>query len=144
MLLRQRRADLVELASPLAVGLVRDRRAQHAERDLVAVELRDELGLECRLALGVLARQVAEEPLGREPPEFPHSAVAVDRRADLLRRLERGQLGMALVDRLEVERLLVAREVEVELLVELGHEAVGFGPQLLQACFREGRARHGA
>ena len=35
------------------------------------------------------------------------------------------RLLVALVDRLEVERLLVAGVVEIELLVQLGDEAVG-------------------
>ena len=64
------------------------------------------------------ARQVAEEALAGEAPELGRCAL------HLLRCLELRQLVVALVDLLDVERLLQAREVEVVLLVELGDEAV--------------------
>jgi hypothetical protein len=49
---------------------------------------------------------------------------------------------VALVDRRQVERLLVARVVEVVLLVELGDEAVGLLAEGVEFRGRE-RVRHG-
>ena len=69
----------------------------------------------------MLARQVAEEALAREAPELGRRAL------QLLRRLEPRQLLVALVDLLDVERVLQPGEVEVVLLVEVGDEAVGAG-----------------
>ena len=64
-------------------------------------------------------------PLAGETPELADPAVAVDRLPERLRPLERRQVLVALVDRLELELVLQAGEVEVVLLVELGDEAVG-------------------
>ena len=115
----------VELAPLVAVGLVRDRRAEHPERNLLAVDLDLELGLELGELLGVLARQVAEVPLAGETPELAHSCAAVDRDADRLRLLELGQVRVALVDRRRGRSVSFRPgEVEVVLLVELGDEAV--------------------
>ena len=75
----------------------------------------------------MLARQVADVPLAAEVPELADAAVAVHRRADRLDALELGQLGVALVDLLELELVLQPGVVEVVLLVELGDEAVGAG-----------------
>jgi hypothetical protein len=50
---------------------------------------------------------------------------------------------MALVDRLDVERLLQAGEVEVVLLVELAPELVALVAEGVQLAVRQGVARHG-
>jgi hypothetical protein len=73
----------------------------------------------------VLAGELAEVVLAGEAPELLHAAVAVGRRgAERLRLVELGELRIALVERLQVERVLVARVVEVVLLVELRDEPV--------------------
>src|SRR6266545_4126963 len=91
VLLGQLDPDLVEELAPVAVGLVRDRGPQHAERNGVAVDRRLEARLEGRDPLGVLSRQLAEVALHREAPELADSAVAVDRAADCLCLLEVGE-----------------------------------------------------
>src|SRR5690349_10882047 len=79
-------------------------------------------GLEARFLTGqlrlVLARQVAQEPLAGEAPQLPRPTF------HLLRRVESRQLLVALVDLLDVEGLLLSGVVEVELLVEVGDEAI--------------------
>ena len=67
----------------------------------------------------MLAGQVAEEALAGEAPQLGRRAF------HLLRGLEPRQLLVALVHLLDVEALLLAGEVEVVLLVEIGDEAVG-------------------
>ena len=124
-----------------AVGLVGHRRAQHPERNRLAVDRDLELGLERSELLGVGARQPPEVALAGEAPELADAAVAVDRRAERLRLLELGQVGVPLVDRLELEPLLQAAVVEVELLVELGDEPVRAGPEGVE-LLRCRRARH--
>ena len=110
------------------------------------------VGLERRLELGdllgLLARELAEVALGGEAPELADAPVAVRRLAERLRLLELRQLGVALVDRRELELLLEARVVEVELLVELGDEAVGplaeaveVGRRERGGCAGQGRRR---
>jgi hypothetical protein len=64
-------------------------------------------------------------PLAGEAPELADPAVAVDRFPERLCPLERRQVLVALVDRLELDLVLQAGEVEVVLLVELGDDAVG-------------------
>jgi hypothetical protein len=125
VLLGQLDPDAVELFTFGAVRLVRDGRAQQAVADLLAVDFGLEAGLELGNLLAVLASEVAEVALRREAPELADTPVAVDRLADRFRLAERGQVGIALVDRLELERVFVAGVVEVVLLVELGDEAVG-------------------
>ena len=98
--------------------------AEHPVGDLLAVDARLELGLELGDALGVLAGQVAEVALAGEAPELAVAAAPSRRPSDCAVSSAR-QIGVALVDRLELERLLEAGEVEVVLLVELGDEAVG-------------------
>jgi hypothetical protein len=111
--------------APRAVGLVRHLRADHPERDLLAVELRLQLGFQSRDLLFVLTRDGTQVALAREAPQLPDGRAAVRCGADRLRALELGQVGVLRVDRLELERLLEPRIVEVELLVERGNEAVG-------------------
>ena len=84
-------------------GSFDDRDAQHPVRDLLAVDRRLELGLDLGELLLVLAGQVAEVALAGEAPELGRA------RPQPLRRLEPRQLLVPLVDRLELERLLVAR-----------------------------------
>ena len=62
----------------------------------------------------------------------------------LLRGLEPRQLLVALVDRLDVERVLEAREVEVVLLVQVGDEPVGLVAECIDLARRrsvDGRPR---
>ena len=94
-------------------GSFADRDAEHPVRDRLAVDRRLELRLDLRDPRLVLARQVAEEPLAGEPPQLGR------RRLHLLRRLERREVLVLLVDLLDVERLLQAGEVVVVLLVEI-------------------------
>ena len=81
------------------------------------------------------ARQVAEVALAREAPQLGRRALEPPRG------LELRQLLVALVDRLDVERLLVAGVVEVVLLVELGDEAVGVVAEGIELAGREGLGR---
>ena len=87
----------------------------------------------------MLARQAAEVALAGEAPELGRRAF------EPLRGVEPCQLLVPLVDLLELERLLVAREVEVVLLVELGDEAVGVvaeGVQLTAGGGAQAPSRH--
>jgi hypothetical protein len=124
VLVRELRAGIVESAPHVAVVGVRDRGPEHAVPDAVAVYLGLELRLETRDPLGVAARQAAEVPLARETPQLPDPPVAVDGGAERLCAVEARQVGVPLVDRVELERLLQAREMDVVLLVELRDEAV--------------------
>ena len=125
MFLGEGRSSRVEPFSPGAVGLVRDRRAEHPVADLLAVDFHLELGFESRDPLALLAGDLAQVPLAGEAPELADVPAAVDGGAETVRALDRGQVGVALVDLLELERLFQAREVTVVLLVEFGDEAVG-------------------
>ena len=116
----------LEPRARVAVGRVGDRRRQHPVADRLALVLDLELRLELGDLLRVLARQLAEEALAAEAEEL-EVLLAADRLADPLDRLEVGQVGMALVDRAQLELRLQAGVVEVVLLVELGDEAVGAG-----------------
>ena len=69
---------------------------------------------------------------------------AVDRRAEPLDRLEVDQLGVALVDRAQLEVRLQARVVEVVLLVELGDEAVGAVAVAVELAVAERSLAHAA
>src|SRR5439155_3410119 len=126
--------DLVESLTPITIGLVGDRRAQHPEGDRLAVDGCLEARLEGRDPLRVLAGSLAEIALGGEPPELADSAVAVGGLSERLRLLELGELAVALVDRLQVERLLQPGVVEVELLVELCDEPIGLAAEMLELC----------
>ena len=128
----------------VAIGLVAERRTQHPERHLLAVDLRLERRLEVRHLLAVLAGQRAEVVLAAEAPQLTQVLVAVDRGADRVRRLQGRQVGVALVDRGQVERLLQAREVLVVLLVELGDEAVCPLADAVEILRCGGRDRHSA
>jgi hypothetical protein len=94
----------------------------------------------------VLARQLGEVVLGSEAPELGDAAVAVRRGSERLRLLERGELGITVVDRFQVERVLVARVVQVVLLVQLRDEpvdAVAVGVELVGGRGRAGQAAVG-
>ena len=97
----------------------------------LAVDGRLEVGLDLRQARLVLARQVAEEALAGEAPQLDGGAL------HLLRGLEPGELVVALVDLLHVERVLETGEVEVVLLVDVGDEPVG----LVSECDRSRAGR---
>ena len=108
-----------------AALLVHQPRPEHPERDLLAVDRRGQSRLELGDALLLLAHEVAEVARARELPQLAPAAVAVDRGPERERRVELRQALVALVDRRDVVRLLVAGEVEVGLLVDLGEEALG-------------------
>jgi len=118
-------ADPVEPLALVAVRLVRHRRAQHSEGDRLAVDLRFERCFELGDLLRRLAGQLAEVALDGEAPELGDVAVTVGRAPKGKRLVELREIREALVDRAELELLLVPRVVEVELFVELGDEAVG-------------------
>src|SRR5439155_20389038 len=142
VLLGQLRTGLVEPLALAAIFGVRDRRAEHPEADLLAVAVRLELGLEGRELLAVLFCQVAEVPIAGEAPELADAAVPVDSLLESLCPLQLRQVLVALVDRLELELVLQAGEVEVVLLVELGDEMIGVFAVAVE-ILRSGRgARH--
>src|SRR5579872_1154124 len=124
VLVRQLVADPLEALALRAVVVVRDRGAQHAERDLVAVDGCRQRRLGLRRLLVLLARQRAEVALAREAPELARAEAAVDRLLQPLRLLEGRHVLVLAVDRLEVEVGLQARVVLVVLLVEVGDETV--------------------
>ena len=90
-----------------------------------------------------LARDRAEVALAREAPELAQ-APAVHGLADAAGGLERRELGVPFEDRLELERLLQARVVEVVLLVELGDEAVGAAAVAVELAVAERSLGHAA
>jgi hypothetical protein len=125
LLFGERDAHTVEAFALVPVRLVRHRRAEHPEGDRLAVDLGFQGRLELRDLLRGLARQLAEVALDGEAPQLGDVPVAVRRVAERERLVELGEIGEALVDRAELELLLVAGVVEVELLVQLRDEAVG-------------------
>ena len=131
-----------ELLALAAVLLVHQPRPEHAERDLLAVERRAQRRLELRDALLLGRDEVAEIALARELPQLAPPPDAGDRRAEGERRVELGQARVALVDRRDVVRLLLAREMEVRLLVELRAEPLGLGGERVDLAFGK-RLRHG-
>ncbi len=128
LLVEEAQALTLEPLAPVAVGLVRERDAEHPVRDPLAVDDGLELCLGRRHLLLVGTRQVAEITLAREAPELGGCIL------EPMCRLEPRHLLVAGVDRLEVERLLVAGEVEIALLVELGDEAVGAAAKSVQVA----------
>ena len=105
--------------------------------------LRLELGLELRDLLRVLARELAEVPLAPEAKEL-EVLPALHRLAESLDGFEVDELGVALVDRAQLEIGLQARVVKVVLLIELGHEAVGSGPVAVELAVAERSLSHAA
>ena len=91
----------------IAIGGVGDRRGQHPVADCLALVL----DLELRLVLGdllrVLARELTEKAFSAEPEEF-EVLLPMHGRADSPDRLEVGQVGMALVDRAQLDSRLQA------------------------------------
>ena len=114
----------VQLAAFVAVRLVRKRGADHAVRDLLALDGDGKLGFQLGELLCVVARQVAEVALAGETPELADARAAVDGEPDRLHLFELGQVRVALVDRRQVEGVLQAGVMEIELLVELGDKPV--------------------
>ena len=80
--------------------------------------------------------QLAEVALAAEAEELQVLS-ALHRLAEALDRLEVGQVGVALVDRAQLELGLQARVVEVVLLVELGDEAVRAGAVAVELAVTE-------
>jgi len=119
VLVHQPHALLLELPALVAVGLVLDRRAQHPVRDDLAVERHLELRLGFHHACLVRARQVAEEALAGESPQLGRLVAHRERGVDRREVLE------PLVDRFHLVGRLLARVMEVGLLVELRDEPVG-------------------
>ena len=132
VLLGQLVADALDPLAAVAVGAVGDRRPEHPERDLLAVHR----GLQRRLELGgallVRPRQCAQVALAREAPELDRAEAAVARFLHAPRPLERRDVLVLAVDRLELELLLQAGVVVVVLLVEVRDEAVDPLPVLVQ------------
>ena len=143
VLLGQVVSRLFEPAARVAVGRVRDRRRQHPVADRLTLVLCLELGLQLRDLLRVLARELAEIPLAAEAVELQVLA-AVNGLAESLDRLEIGELGVAFVDRAQLEVGLQARVVEVVLLVELGDEPVGAVAIPVELAVTERRLAHAA
>ena len=131
MLLGELAPEVYETLALAAVLLVHQARPEHPERDLLAVESRAQRRLEFRNARRLRGDEVAEIPLARELPELAPPPVAVDRGAERERGVELGQACVALVDRREVVRLLLAGEVEVRLLVELRAEPLRLGGEIV-------------
>ena len=125
MLLEQPQPCRLEPLALVAVGLVRHHHAQHPVGVGLAVHGCLELGLDLRHARLVLSRQVAEETFAGEPPQLDRGVFHP------LRGIEPRQLLVALVDLLDVERVLQAREMEVVLLVDVGDEPVGLVPECI-------------
>ena len=90
----------------------------------------DQVGRDLRDALLVAAGEPAEVALAREAPQFARRALHAGRR------FEPRQRRMRLVDRLELERLLVSGVVQVVLLVERGDEAIGLVPEGIDGAAR--------
>ena len=142
VLLGQLVPRLLERAPLVAVGLVRHRRAQHAEADGVAVHGRLELRLERGDLLGVLLREVREVLGAAEVPELAHARIAVDGGAERVRILERRQLGIAVVDPRDLERVLVPGVVHVPLVEQLREEPVGAAADRFELGLCQRRVRH--
>ncbi len=132
----------LDALAPVAVVAVRDRRPQHPERDVLAVDRRRQLGLDVRRILLVLPRQRAEVAVAGEAPQLDRAEAAVDGLTHPLRLLERGHVLVPRVDRLEVEIVLQAREVLVVLLVDLRDEAID--PLAVGVEVARGRGGHTA
>src|SRR5439155_23388406 len=96
-----------------------------------------------RRPLGELARDAGEVSLAREAPQLPGASVPVDGGAYPLGLLDPREVGVALVDRLELERVLQPGEVEVVLLHLLGDESVGALAVDVELPFGRRGVRHG-
>src|SRR5918995_524730 len=144
MLVHELVPESFEALALAPVGLVHDRRLDHPERELLAVDGRREPRLLLGELLLELLRELAEVALAGEAPELADPRAAVDRSPDRLRLLDGGQVGELAVDRLELEPFLVPREVQVVLLVEPCDEAVGPRTIVVEVacgCWSDGRHR---
>src|SRR5262249_41636973 len=103
----------------------------------LSVDGRLQLRLRLRNARLVLAREIAEEALACEAPELGRRALQA------LRGLELSQVAVALVDLLDVERLLEPGEVEVVLLVDVADEVVGLGAEPIEVAAGRRCGGHG-
>ena len=103
------------------------------------------VGALVRDALGVGAREATEVALAGEAPQLAHAEGRLSGcgRPDALCRLDRRQVGVARVDRLQLEVVLEPGEVVVVLLVEVGDEAVGAVPVAVEVGGCRCGHRHG-
>src|SRR5207248_10648302 len=99
VLLAELAARLFERAALVSVRLVRDPRPEHAVRDRLPVDGRRECRLELARPRFLSLRQVAEIPAAGELPELLRAAVGLGGPGEAERRVERRQVGIALVDR---------------------------------------------
>ena len=132
----------LDALAPVAVLAVRDRRPQHPELHLLAVDRRRQLGLDVAPLLLVAPGQRAEIAVAREAPQLDRAEAAVHSLAHSLRLLERHHVLVSRVDRLEVEIVLQAREVLVVLLVDVRDEPVD--PLAVRVDLARGRYGHTA
>ena len=128
VLVRELVANALDPLAPVAVCAVRDRRAQHAEGNLLAVDRRRQRRLELRRLLFVPARERAEVTLAGESRQLDRAEASVHRALHPPRQLETRDVLVVPVDRVQVEVLLQPGEVVVVLLVEVGDEAVDAFP----------------
>ncbi len=140
MLVEELGARPLEPLAPGSVRLVPDRRDEQAKTDLVPVDVSREARLQARDLLDLGPGGSLETAFAGEAPQLDPAARAVlGGGAQALAGVERREVGVALVDRSELELVLVPGEVEVELLVECADEPFG----LLAIRLEIGRgARH--
>src|SRR5205085_9702346 len=117
------------------------RRPEHPERDLLAVDRRLQRRLELGRTLLLPPRQRAEVALARKAPQLERAEASVGGFLHPLRALERCDVLVLAVDRLEVEVLLQAGEVVVVLLVEVSDEAVDPLPVRVELTWFHSRHR---
>ena len=98
--------SLVKLLPFVAVGFVRQRRADHPIGDVLAVDGELQLSFELGELLGVRARQFSEIALASEAPQLANSRAAVHRQADRLHDLRLREVAVPLVDGSEIEAVL--------------------------------------
>src|SRR4030095_6065622 len=97
--LRQLDAGPVETLAAAAVRLVRKGRAEHAEADLLPVDLGCQGGLEAGDLLHLATRQIPHVALTREAPELECAAISGLRGfSHPAARIERREVRVALVD----------------------------------------------
>jgi hypothetical protein len=141
MLLRQLVPRRLDPRPCVAVLLVHQPRLEHPVRDLLPVDGCGQRRFELGDPLCLFADEVAEVALAGELPQLAAAGDAFDRDAERERGVELGQALVALVDRRELVRLLLAGEMQVRLLVHLREEAVGVCAERIDLSLLE-RLRH--